>query len=928
MSSQKFLHLNLSSPQHALSASFEANNLAEFNRALRNGANVNVRDRDAEYSLFETACLTPGKKDFIRACLKHGASISESNPVTKEYPVHLAALSEDSDNLSVLLENHRLFVDQKFEDRTALYLLFERISSDNWVRVFECIKLLLKHHANVNATNEDNVSPVSLLVTGNESWRKEILTYCLNNYSVNVDFRRKQARKAIEKYFPDVTIPIYDMETVTVEQLRSKLSAGTEEEFLRAYAKYGTQHKSQPLRDDELRELLAVAVYRAKLEAAKKLVEPKLVNGSLAAGAQSLLSGLLAKCCNRGSVALLEWLLRIIPKEDAALVNEDPLLSLLVKQIDVYKDKNKCPFFRSMIMLLNDPRIEIDKPDSVTKRTALHFAVKYKIDHAQELLLSKGAYLGGEDMFGELPVCEMDPFLLEKHLDSCVSSNDRKPGDEDYEVKIDFSNLTPPVHKPNHSDQTRAQLAKAYAMPYEDEMLPIVRLAQSSDTKRLLRHPVVSSILLLKWLKLSIFFYINLLICTIFFVSFTLFVVFCYGRDEARFKLFLHALSLAGLAYLVIRELVQFLLNMRVYIRSVENYMEILLILASSTVLLHEFGEETRRVASACVILLSAFEFTLLVGTLPLLSISTHMVMLKTVSKNFLKCLVLYSIILLAFAFSFYTLFRVDGSKRADSPPAAATDSQASGQKNDADDDDQFNQFGEIPLALMKTAVMLTGEFEAANIKFNQSSISYFVFALFLFFVSIVLFNLMNGLAVSDTTTIKAESELIGITQKVFVIYKYENALKTSKPIRCITDHLSWLYPANSLQLFPNIVPLRHILIKPNQSNAILIPSLVNRAGQQDPEKGAMELEKKSENDQLLQQTDKFGTQCCMPCFNRNMDGKIVKYALEILHSRQENVGSIEYRVSRIEQSIERVAQEQAELKRMLESLITTLSTK
>lgn len=36
------------------------------------------------------------------------------------------------------------------------------------------------------------------------------------------------------------------------------------------------------------------------------------------------------------------------------------------------------------------------------------------------------------------------------------------------------------------------------------------------------------------------------------------------------------------------------------------------------------------------------------------------------------------------------------------------------------------------------------------------------------------------------TQTIKAESEIIGITQKVFLINKYENALKTSKPIRCM----------------------------------------------------------------------------------------------------------------------------------------------
>uniref|UniRef100_A0A182XWK0 Ion transport domain-containing protein n=1 Tax=Anopheles stephensi TaxID=30069 RepID=A0A182XWK0_ANOST len=917
MSSLKFQHLSLNSPQLALAASFNANDLSEFNRALNNGANVNLRDRDTTYSAFELACKTPGKKQFIRACLNRGAAVSERNPQTNEYPIHLAALSFDTDNLSELLELPRIAVDQKYEDRTALFLLFEQINGDNWKEVFECIKLLLKYHANINATNEDSVSPIALLVTGNDGWRKEILEYCLQNYSVNVDFRRKQARKAIEQHFPGTIIPKIDMENVTLEILRNKLVAGTEDEFLTAYEKYSRQNEGHVLRDEDFTDLLSNAVYQAKQMIALKLLEGRIVGGKFT-GKPALLSGLLAMCCNRGNVPLLEMLLKIIPDTEVWLINEDPLLSLLVKQIDVYKDKNKCPFFKSMGILLKDPRIEVDKID-VKHYTAMHYAVKYKIDHAQELLLAKGAYVGGENMFGESPISDMDSLLLEKHLDSCVTSNDRKPGDEDYEVRIDFSNFIPPAHKPNYAKPAQVPFV---GLPYEDEMQPIVRMAQSSSAKRLLRHPVISSILLLKWLKLICFFYINLVICTTFFVSFTMYVVFCYGREDAPFKLFFYFVSLAGWIYLIVRELIQFLLNMRVYVRSLENGMEVLLILASGAVLMREFGDETRRVASACVILLSALEFTLLIGTLPVLSIATHMVMLKTVSKNFLKCLVLYSIILLAFAFSFYTLFRVSGSAKSVETSTGET------EQGGADaDDDQFNQFQEVPLALMKIAVMLTGEFEAANIKFQQSSLSYVIFALFLFFVSIVLFNLMNGLAVSDTTAIKAESEIIGITQKVFLINKYENALKTSKPIRCVTERLAWIFPSNSLQLFSNADPLKYIVVKPNQSNTIMIPSLVSRYTH-DVEKGNLELGNKLENDRLLEHNQKYSTECCiMPCLS-NMDGKIVKYALEILHSRQQNVGSIDYRLSRMEQNIEQMVQRQTDLGNQIQSLVTMLQAR
>uniref|UniRef100_A0A182NMU5 Ion transport domain-containing protein n=1 Tax=Anopheles dirus TaxID=7168 RepID=A0A182NMU5_9DIPT len=944
MSSQKFLHLSLTNPQLALVASFREKKLTEFKLALRNGANVNIRDRGSIYSVFELACKASGKKEFIKACVENKALLSEnrakcappcqrvfsacdlllsfidellrihvitvllfifqSNPFTKECPLHLAVQSLDSENIAVLLETEStLYVDQKFEDRTALYLLFEQIDSDNWEPTFECIKLLLKYHANINTTDENSTSAIALLVRGTDDWRKTILEYCLGNYKVNVDFRRGQARKAIEKNFPGTHIPSYEMGNVTVEMLRNKLNADTDTGFLEDYNAYcfknqGAENKG--LSENDCKDLLSVTVTSpAKLRAAQRLVDGKFT--------RSLLSGLLAKCCNRGNVQMLEWLLTIIPDHEVVLVNEDPLLSLLVKQIDVYKDKNKCPFFKIMKILLNDPRTEIDKEDS-KHRTALYYAVKYKITHALELLLAKGAYIGGVDLFGDLPISGMDSSLLEKHLDSCVTNNDRKPGDDDYEVKINFSNFIPPVRKFRPG------------LPYEDEMGPILQMAQSSDKKRLLRHPVISSILLLKWLKLVNFFYINLVICTVFFVSFTIYVVFYYGRDNTPFKLLAYTFSIGGWMYLIIREWIQFLLNMRVYVRSMENGMEVLLIVASGVVLMRDFDDETRRVMSVLVILLSALEFTLLIGNLPVLSISTHMVMLKTVSKNFLKCLVLYSIILLAFAFSFHTLFRTNSSEtKTDKVPATTN--------GNGDDDDQFNQFGEVPLALMKTAVMLTGEFEAANIKFQQSSLSYFVFALFLFFVSIVLFNLMNGLAVSDTTTIKAESEIIGITQRVFVINKYENALKTSKPARCLTKFLPKFLTPKSLQLFPRDAPLKFIAVKPNQSNEIFKSTPVDRYIH-DVEKGDVEMDKKLEGDGLLERNKTLGTDCCMMSCLNNMDGKIVKYALEILHSHQENVGSTEYRLSVMEKNVDRIMEEQMELKELIQSLVTTLQSR
>uniref|UniRef100_A0A182WZH0 Ion transport domain-containing protein n=1 Tax=Anopheles quadriannulatus TaxID=34691 RepID=A0A182WZH0_ANOQN len=651
------------------------NNLHQFIKALAKEADVNgkmSRFPYSKYSLFETACKTPGRAKFIAACLQRGAFVTQKNPYTNEYPIHLAALSFDCENLSELLSTLRIQVDQKYEDRTTLYLLFEQIDSDNWKHVFECVKLLLKYDANINATDENSVSPIALLVTaGYDGWRKEILEYCLQNYSVNVDYRRQQARKAIVKNFPGTDIPIYDMEKVTVDVLRNKLNVETEDEFLAAYEKYCQQNNDHVPPEEKRAELLSVAVYRAKLTAAQKLVDGQIVEGKFT-GNPKLLSGLLAKCCSRGNVQMLEWLLQIIPDDAVALINEDPLLSLLVKQIDVYKDKNKCPYFRSMGILLNDPRLEVDKID-VKKCTAMHYAVQYKIDHAQELLLDEGAYIWGENIFGDLPISEMDSSLLEKHLDSCVMNNDRKPGDEDYEVRISFANFIPPAHMPNS----------------EDEMRPIFRISPGA------------------------------------------------------------------------------------YLLSMENLMELLLIGGYVAVLAHESADETWSMVLVGVLLLLGVELTLQFGMLPVNSIATNMVMLKTVTKNFLTSLSLYSIILAAFTLSFYTVFKmkVNAQLRETNRPE-----QAAVHNQDIEDEHLFKNFGDIQLALIKTTVMFTGEFDAADLPYKSFWPIYVLFLLFLFSVTIVINNLINGLAVSDTTTIQAESELVGITEMVSSICRYEKA--------------------------------------------------------------------------------------------------------------------------------------------------------
>jgi hypothetical protein len=149
----------------------------------------------------------------------------------------------------------------------------------------------------------------------------------------------------------------------------------------------------------------------------------------------------------------------------------------------------------------------------------------------------------------------------------------------------------------------------------------------------------------------------------------------------------------------------------------------------------------------------------MLSGRLPLLSVQHEM--LRTVSVTFLSFMAGYVTLLIAFALSFYILFR--GSSERD------------GAK----------MFANLPVSLLKTIVMFTGEFEASSLSFDTLPYtSHVIFLLFVVLVAIVLLNLLNGLAVNDTGVIRKDAERLSLAARAKLISRIErlvNALPNCK---------------------------------------------------------------------------------------------------------------------------------------------------
>lgn len=365
--------------------------------------------------------------------------------------------------------------------------------------------------------------------------------------------------------------------------------------------------------------------------------------------------------------------------------------------------------------------------------------------------------MGAKNGFGAMPVQDIDPDVLEEHLDNCVEFdvNSKKQEKEEFSVKLNYRSLIPPYATLCSEVDENGQCTRKELVA-ETEV--IYFMSKTSEYKHLLSHPVIVSFLFMKWLRLQWLFWVNLCFYVIFALSLVTYIFFDFAYFSQEQKSALQS-STAKLSYvvlivslllLILREFFQICVAPLKYLANFENYIEIVLIVVSSFMVFTKSPtDDARKQLASVSILLAAFELVLMLGQHP--HFSTNVVMLRTVSFNFFKFFIWYSLLIIAFALSFFLLFNETSSNEVMVRNAT---------QGDEEDDKSFSDPGR---SVFRTIVMLTGEFDASSIKFDTFPItSKLIFALFIFMIAIILLNLLNGLAVSDTQMIKSDAELVG----------------------------------------------------------------------------------------------------------------------------------------------------------------------
>jgi len=218
-----------------------------------------------------------------------------------------------------------------------------------------------------------------------------------------------------------------------------------------------------------------------------------------------------------------------------------------------------------------------------------------------------------------------------------------------------------------------------------------------------------------------------------------------------------------------------------------------------------------------------------MVGRHPMFtSYNTYLTMFYRVLSTFLLFLTWYSLFILAFSLSFYILLHNDTPNKVES---------------------DYVYFDHIGLTIVKTFSMFVGELEFSDIPLS-SPFSYVFFLVFVFLIVVVLMNLLNGLAVSDTGLIREEAEIHSHVCRVEVISAAEATILgdpahiLTGPSRLIPScgirrKLSSIFRvrklfqrmlgSNGIMLFYSVLPDKRLVIYPNRRSLVCSPCISSK---------------------------------------------------------------------------------------------------
>ncbi|EFA07512.1 pyrexia [Tribolium castaneum] len=453
------------------------------------------------------------------------------------------------------------------------------------------------------------------------------------------------------------------------------------------------------------------------------------------------------------------------------------------------------------VRLLLKAGADVNRQDSFGY-TPLHLAALNEFSNCVMMLLNHGGDVtvrtnGGVSVLSF--ITRKTPDVIPRYIskfDSSIKINDHEIGDVDCELKLDFRILVPTM---GHQET--------------ELLLNFIEVGH----REVLKHPLCETFLFLKWRRIRKFFLFSLFYHSLFVLLFSIYTIGVYIQDCPSFRALLtrpcrvpQYYNIIGYILLVFnfmflaKELFQICHSWRSYIQQWENWLQWLIIISVFCCVQPSLDNDMdirykvmrwQHHVAAVGIFLAWVELMMIVGRFPIFGL--YIQMFTTVAVNFIKFVIAYFCLLLAFAFSFGVLFA------------------------------KYKSFKLLKWIIIKVLVMMSGELEYEDIFYDEEApiqydyTSQFVFLAYVILVTIILANLLVGLAVSDIQGLQQSAGLDRLVRQAELVAHLESML-FSRLLTCIPHKLMHFFHKKALLLKSQY----HwaLYIKPNDPREERIP--------------------------------------------------------------------------------------------------------
>ncbi|CAL4094297.1 unnamed protein product [Meganyctiphanes norvegica] len=715
-------------------------------KLIDHGADPNIRDHtDQKYCPIHYA-TEEGYHQVVQVLLDGKANPSAREGLFGRSPLHILPKSWKKSKsgkndfkqcLDLLLDNNQVNVDSQDDNQATPLFLACKVG---WEYMVE--KLVLKG-ANLQYVGRNNITGAQHIA--------EVFPELLDN----VQKSDKLADIKKPRFFGDELLDegLKNNDIETFKQILSDIektedvdkSAIIEEDYGKTLLQYACNngqtefveelisHGADPLNNDKtnLNSPILYSTWKGYYKIVEILVESMDQNGKVKEGLE-----------------------QVDTKEETAL---HKVVKKECKMEEDGRDYKEC---FDVLMRYKD-NINMDATDE-DGNTALHYAVLWDDQSFVRHLLFNGAHWGIRNEAGTIAITNIKANVLEEILNDCIKLQNQNLDFREFEVVLNYCMLVPATNS------------------VKPETERLTYLSNSRAHQHLLCHPIINTFLFLKWQRIRLYYYFNMFAYTIYLCLLTTYILLFHGtviesessannlnstqsinststaptvqdpilpardfNENLLVKIPLQVLISIFTFYIALRETVQFCVSWRLYIARIENWLEISIVFMTIALFI-PISPHAHQSLAAWLILFTWIEFVLLLGCHPALAV--YITMFTKVAYNFLKFILMFSFMILAFSLSFYLVFQMN---------------------------EQFTTYHQ---SLLRTFAMSTGELEYTELPLSAFPVSsHILFILFIFLIVLVLMNLLNGLAVSDIVQIQKEAEIVSYKSRVELISYLES---------------------------------------------------------------------------------------------------------------------------------------------------------